>query len=159
MNYLLENMETIIRALGYFLGFGAPVCVFCFFLFIGVPSRVLLRSPTFYVFALVGPGFVLLWYIYNAILGRLGFDSVLGLLVNLLLFCMLGGITSIVLRYFPYKDTHLRPYVMAYIEKLNYKSGERTLGLDSKPEPTEPAVSSEKTDASDASENTSLSEG
>ncbi len=155
MSYLLENMETIIRALGYFLGFGAPVCVFCFFLFIGVPSKSLLRSPTFFVFALIGPGVVILWYIYNAILESLGFDSVLGLLVNLLMFCILGFVISFVLKFFPYKGTHLRPYFMAYFAKLNHKNDEHAFGLEL---PENEDTESEP-DAHNASSNTSLSEG
>jgi hypothetical protein len=51
----------------------------------------LARSPFFWVGAASGPALVVLWFMFNGILGLLGFDSIFSVFANLLLFCAVGA--------------------------------------------------------------------
>jgi predicted lipid-binding transport protein (Tim44 family) len=47
---------------------------------------------------LVGPAVWLLWGMYNAIMGRFGLDSVAGLLINTVLFSVIGVAVGVAIR-------------------------------------------------------------
>ena len=51
----------------------------------------LARSPFFWVGAASGPALVILWFLFNGILGLFGFDSIFSVFANLLLFCAAGA--------------------------------------------------------------------
>ncbi|MFW5870266.1 MAG: hypothetical protein ACOCVL_01235 [Candidatus Sumerlaeota bacterium] len=118
MNYFLDNMEYLIRVLGHILGFGLPVMVLAVMFLVGIPLKLLVRSVVFYIVLLTGPALVFLWYLYNGILGLLGFDSVLALLLNLILFCSLGIFLAFFLHFLPQGKTRLRPYFANYFQKI-----------------------------------------
>ncbi len=43
-----------------------------------------------FLFGLIGPGALGMWRVYNGIMGRYGLDSVKGLVINLVLFAVIG---------------------------------------------------------------------
>ena len=51
----------------------------------------LARSPFFWVGAASGPAIVILWFLFNGILGLFGFDSIFSVFASLLLFCAVGA--------------------------------------------------------------------
>ena len=63
--------------------------------------RRALRRPLFWVLSGSGPLLVLLWYVFNGINAGMGLDSFAGLILNVLLFALVGAGLGATLRFLP----------------------------------------------------------
>ena len=82
---------TTARMIVFAIGIGGPIVGAAVGVAIGArkktPSAGLLHGLGF---GLLGTLALILWFIYNAVISRMGFDSVAGFLVNLCIFVVVG---------------------------------------------------------------------
>jgi hypothetical protein len=64
-----------------------------------VRKRVALGALAGLLCGMAGPAALVMWRIYNAIIGRYGLDSVKALLINLALFAALGAVIGLAVGY------------------------------------------------------------
>lgn len=82
--------STFISAISWFLAIATPL-IAILSLKVYAKKRTQMRNhPLFWVLAASGPALFILWLIFNAIENALGLDSILAMLLNLLLFCVVG---------------------------------------------------------------------
>jgi hypothetical protein len=86
---LLLNPRAVEIA-GYVLFFMTPALAIALYYFWKSARYFLKGSGVVFLLGGSGPLIVLLWLVHNAIMNALGSDSLLGMLMNLFLFCLLG---------------------------------------------------------------------
>jgi hypothetical protein len=97
MNELKELVDEaaaarIVWAIALAVAFGSLVVGAAAGLARGALRPSLLRGV---LVALLGPLVMALWWVYNAVIGKFGLDSVKGLLINMAMFLAVGAIVGI----------------------------------------------------------------
>ena len=95
-----ENARWIIQTMIV----GTPVLALILLVLAWPRRAMLVRSPFFCASALSGPAIALLWAMFNRIEDAFGLDSIFSVMINLVLFSLLGVLCGATLLYFHRKQ-------------------------------------------------------